>query len=82
MITNDLTMGRQSNLVTPFTTEEIKKFIEENKAEIDTVIQNIITDYTEDNELDKLEDLLESRKTDWIGEYLYDEIDIRYMYCE
>jgi hypothetical protein len=72
-ITTYLTIGRQDNNVRPFTVDETKKFIEENNAKIDRVIQNILTEHTDVNEVYHL---LESPMTDWIGAYLYGEIDI------
>lgn len=70
IITNDLTIGRNDNELTPFTNTEITKFIEDNNHNIEIVIQNIINDYNNDNELESLG----NPEYDWITEYLYDFI--------
>jgi hypothetical protein len=70
MITNDLTIGRSDNNLPQFTDDEIKEFILINNANIKLVIENIINDYSADNELESLENPL----YDWIGEYLYEII--------
>lgn len=71
MITNDLTIGRTDNNLIPFTSDEINKFIEDNNNNIEKVIENMINEYSNDNEIELLADPL----LDWIGEYLYDLID-------
>jgi len=71
MITNDLTIGRNDHCLPAFTNEKINKFIKDNDDKIETVIQNMINDYKNDNELELLKDPL----LDWIGEYLYDIVD-------
>jgi hypothetical protein len=73
MITNDLTIGRTDNDLNPFTSDEINKFIEDNNNNIEKVIENMINEYSNDNEIELLADPL----FDWIGEYLYDLIDTR-----
>lgn len=72
MITNDLTIGRTDLYLTPFTKEKINTFIEDNHDNIEKVIQNMINDYSNDNELELLKEPL----FDWIGEYLYEFVDI------
>jgi len=71
MITNDLTIGRNDDGLIPFTSNEIHKFIEDNNDNIEKVIQNMINEYSNDNEIELLADPL----LDWIGEYLYDLVD-------
>ena len=71
MITNDLTIGRTDEELPPYTPEEIIKFIEANNDNIEKVIKNMIDDYTNDNELDSINDQM---LLDWIGEYLYEVV--------
>jgi len=73
MITNDLTIGRNDNGLTSFTSDEINKFIEDNNDNIEKVIQIMIDEYSNDNEIELLADPL----LDWIGEYLYDLVDTK-----
>jgi methionine salvage enolase-phosphatase E1 len=73
MITNDLTIGRIDNDLIPFTCNEIDNFIDNNNDNIEKVIQNMITEYSNDNEIELLADPL----LDWIGEYLYDLVDTK-----
>ena len=68
MITNDLTIGRCDDDLIPFTSDEIRKFIEDNNNNIEKVIQNMITDYSNDGEI-------EDPLFDWIGEYLYNLVN-------
>lgn len=77
MITNDLTIGRIDNDLTPFTSDEINKFIEDNNDNIEKVIQIMIDEYSNDNEIELLADPL----LDWIGEYLYDLVDTKVGIC-
>ena len=74
MITNDLTIGRNDDGLIPFTSDEIDNFIKENDDNIEKVIQNIITDYSNDNEIE----LLANPLLDWIGEYLYDLVNTKH----
>jgi len=71
MITNDLTIGRNDNDLIPFTNDEIHKFIEDNNDNIEECIRTMIDEYS--NEIE----LLANPEFDWIGEYLYDLIDIK-----
>jgi hypothetical protein len=71
MITNDLTIGRTDEGLPQFTSDEIDVFIEKNNANIEKVIEHIITEYEHDNEVELLADPL----LDWIGEYLYELVD-------
>jgi hypothetical protein len=71
MIVNDLTIGRSDNNLLPFTSNEIDTFIEDNCTNIENVIATIISEYSNDNELELLADPL----LDWIGEYLYEYVD-------
>ena len=73
MITNDLTIGRNDNGLTPFTSDEINNFIEDNNDNIEKVIQMMMDEYSNDNEIELLADPL----LDWIGEYLYDLVDTK-----
>lgn len=73
MITNDLTIGRTDNDLTSFTSNEIEKFIEDNKNNIENAITTIINEYSNDNELELLKEPL----LDWIAEYLYDFVDTK-----
>jgi hypothetical protein len=73
MITNDLTIGRNDNGLTPFTSDEINTFIEDNNDNIEKVIQMMMDEYSNDNEIELLADPL----LDWIGEYLYDLVDTK-----
>ncbi len=73
MITNDLTIGRNDNDLTPFTSDEINNFIEDNNDNIEKVIQMMMDEYSNDNEIELLADPL----LDWIGEYLYDLVDTK-----
>lgn len=72
MITNDLTIGRTDDDKEPLSKEEISIFINNNEEKINKVISNIIYDYKDTNELE----LLENPLYDWIGEYLYEIINI------
>ena len=74
MLTNDLTIGRNDNDLQEFSNEEINSFLIKNENNIENVITTIIDVYTKDNNLK----LLENPQCDWIGEYLYDVIDIVY----
>jgi len=71
MITNDLTIGRSDEDLEPFTSDQINTFIKENDDKIEQVITTIITEYTNDNELETLQ----NAKYSWIGEYLYEVVD-------
>ena len=71
IISNDLTIGRSDNDLRPFTEDEVTNFIELNQNNIETAIDNIIRDYTEENELESLN----NPELDWIREYLYLEVD-------
>ena len=71
IISSDLTIGRSDNDLRPFTEDEVTNFIELNQNNIETAIDNIIRDYTEDNELESLN----NPELDWIREYLYLEVD-------
>jgi len=73
MITNDLTIGRTDDDLTPFTSLEIEEFIENNTTKIEQTIATIIHEYSNDNNLDLLKEPL----LDWIGEYLYDFVDTK-----
>ena len=73
MITNDLTIGRNDNGLTPFTSDEINNFIEYNNDNIEKVIKMMMDEYSNDNEIELLADPL----LDWIGEYLYDLVDTK-----
>ncbi len=73
IITNDLTIGRNDNDLVPYTDIEINEFIKDNNDNIEKVIEIIINDYTEDDELELLEDPL----LDHIQEYLYDYVDTK-----
>jgi hypothetical protein len=73
MITNDLTIGRNDNGLTPFTSDEINNFIEDNNDNIEKVIKMMMDEYSNDNEIELLADPL----LDWIGEYLYDLVDTK-----
>ena len=73
MITNDLTIGRTDNGLTPYTRDEINTFLEENNDNIEKVIQLMMDEYSNDNEMELLADPL----LDWIGEYLYDLVDTK-----
>jgi hypothetical protein len=75
MITNDLTIGRTDEGLIPFTSDEIDAFIEKNNANIEKVIEHIITEYEHDNEVELLADPL----LDWIGEYLYELVDTSHL---
>jgi hypothetical protein len=72
IITNDLTIGRTDRDLMPLTSEEINKFITENRSGIDKTINTMIAAYDEDNELE----LLENPELSWIIEFLYDEVNI------
>ena len=69
-ITADLTTGRIDNKKKPFKTAKINNFIQQNEHNIDKTIKEIINDYTEDNELEELN----NPENDWIREYLYNYI--------
>lgn len=71
MITNDLTIGRVDNDLIPFNCDQINQFILNNKNNIELAITKIINDYTNDNDIELLQDPL----FDWIGEYLYDFVN-------
>lgn len=71
IITNDLTIGREEEDLIPFTTDEIKQFIDSNTTKIDNVIRQIITEYERDGDLDELD----NPEYDWISEYLYDVVN-------
>jgi hypothetical protein len=73
MITNDLTIGRQDHDLPPFTSNEIHTFLEDNKDNIEQVIQLMMDEYRNDNEME----LLADPNLDWIGEYLYDVVDTK-----
>ena len=73
MITNDLTIGRSDNDLESFTSDKINKFIEDNNDNIEKVIEIMINDYSNDNELE----LLENPLFDWVGEYLYEFVDTK-----
>ena len=77
MITNDLTIGRNDNGLTPFTSDEINNFIEDNNDNIEKVIKMMMDEYSNDNEIELLADPL----LDWIGEYLYDLVDTKVDIC-
>jgi hypothetical protein len=72
MIINDLTIGRTDNDLIPFTSDEINKFIKDNEDKIETVIKVMIQDYSKDNQLKLLKEPL----LDWIGEYLYEYVNV------
>ena len=71
MIKNDLTIGRSDEDLEPFTSDQINTFMKENYDNIEQVITTIITEYTNDNELETLQ----HAKYSWIGEYLYQVVD-------
>lgn len=71
MISNDLTIGRRDNDVLAFTDEEIEKFLQDHDDKIERVITRMIDDYQRDNDIETLANPL----LDWIGEYLYEEIN-------
>jgi hypothetical protein len=56
MIKCDLLHIRIANNLTPFTDDEIDNFIIENDNIINDLIQNMVKDYENNNELDKLKD--------------------------
>lgn len=66
-ITMDLTIGREDNDLVSYTKGEIDNYIQQNNANIEKCIEQMIHDYAEDNELETLENPLQ----DWITEYLY-----------
>lgn len=70
-ITMDLTIGREDNDLVSYTKEEIDRYIQENNANIELCIKEMIHDYKEDDELEELEDPL----PDWITEYLYQYVN-------
>jgi hypothetical protein len=72
MIRNDLTIGRTDNALEPYTQDGIDEFIFDNYQKIDHAIKAIIYDYTNDDELESLKD----PPFQWIGEYLYQFIDV------
>ena len=71
MITNDLTIGMTDNNQVPYTQEQINQFIFDHNDKINKAIENMIQDYTNDNELEELTD----PPFNWIGEYLYEFIN-------
>jgi ATP phosphoribosyltransferase regulatory subunit HisZ len=71
-ITADLTIGRYDNDLEQYTKDEITEFINLNIDNIDNVINNIIDDYTRDNDV---EELL-NPELDLIREYLYEHVVI------
>lgn len=77
MIQNDLTIGRVDNGYEPFTNAQIETFIQINHDNIQKTIEHMINDYTNDGELELLEDPL----FDWIGEYLYLFVNTSALLC-
>jgi hypothetical protein len=45
IIKNDLTDGRKGDDLNPYTDEEVKKFINDNKQNIETITRDIIAAY-------------------------------------
>lgn len=78
MITNDLTIGMTDNNLIAYSSDSITKFIQDNNDSIEKTIETIIHDYSNDNELELLEEPL----WDWIAEYLYDFIDIKSLFLQ
>lgn len=50
----DLTIGRRDNNLSPYTDDQLKAFMTEHRNEIQGFVQQIITEYEVDDELDYL----------------------------
>jgi len=64
-----LTVYMEDNGEEAFTDEKIKKYVEENNAEIDALVDRMFNDYAQDDEINELI----NPESDWIREYLYSE---------
>ena len=71
MIKNDFIIGRIDKNREPYSIDIINNFIKINEEKLNYVVDNIIKAYNDDNDLE----LLENPLYDWIGEFLYEEIN-------
>ena len=71
IIQADLTIGQTDNDLEPWSNIKINQFIEKYKKNIEVSINDMITDYERDGELDSLE----NPEYDMIREYLYKYVD-------
>jgi hypothetical protein len=69
----DLTVGRSDDGMEPYSSEEVSKFIEENKGGIESAAKRMYEDYEEDGDLNSLR----NPEMDWFSEYLYHFVTTR-----